>query len=1237
MAQSILLSETNLQKYPAINQFLASNPPDRSLITDDLINEYELEIKGRGTCRLTLAAICVLCEKLDHIQIFSTKEKKTAIKAEQYKVILEAVRYGDIAAIKYLERYLTEKEKKAAVTNNKYHAIRLAVANGHIAVIEYLENYLTPEEKAAVTTWGYEAIQDAVKNGHTTTIEYLENHLASEDMNAVVKAWNYKAICNAAQNGHTGMLKYLESYLSEEEKNAAVRAGDYLAIRLAAQNGHTDTFKYLESYLSIEEKNKAIRADNYSAIRFAIENGHLDRVKYLEGYLSEKELIDVVKMSQYRVIQDAAGNGHTEVIKYFENYPEEIRAAVKAENYQAIQLAAKSGHLKTIEYLESYLTDDEKIEAVKASDYLAIRWAAQDGHLDIIKHFETRLSEGEKKEAVRAGNYDAIKNAVKSADIIRHLQKYLNAEENKKMVKAENYNAIQAAAKLGYTAAIECFEDQLNDQEKKVAVEVGNYRAIREAAARGQTAAVQHLAGHLSGIQKIGMVKADNYEVIQLAAANNQIDTINYFESLLTEEEKIDMVKSGDYQLVQNAIQYGCIAMIQHFSRHLTEEGRNEMLKARDYRLVNDAITSRRLDTIFYLLNINCVLAYMEFHDQEYGKKYVYPFVSQQLDQLQAQKAEFEEENPAGVFNITEDEAKQAFYLLRNLIRRGVRRDYAQEENLLDDIRFLLSIPAVKALCHQQVYGGDPNELLRLALSINNQPVAELLLAIPAVRQQAQRDGYYREEARNGLSAEILARDHESSMRALTSGEQKRLQSAIDRYQPLVRAQGADVIVEALRDKLRERYRANPAMIVIAGQPSALPESYAEFNRLALNETQRAEALKAYYQHKDHTALRYLSRPNYWIHPQAAYVNVEPGNLSERWSTFDEYLPVIAMLYLAATDSKIAPEDGHTEASRLEHFIAELALIGRAHNWDNKRQKRDKDGKLCVDKKNNPIFEEYDDLQPDRPSCFSGVKRRLAQSVIGHPLLRILTVDDIQREIVDFVRQWFISKLTPDNQLKLKKDYHEYTETLELPASYAEFNVPPEKQEEFKAYLQEKYGTQFTDDKFFNQQVVNAFQLGDGDSHIARFDTETQFRERLLEEPVEKLQNVSVTPVPTTTATQADLIQVIKNICDNKAYWQDKVRNPFKTVPDGVKAITALIAKKGSNPADCLRAIQNYCQQRHSKHFQMAHRLFRGRQDITNNFYGLLAQINDQNFEQKAQQLAGWIVPSQQNDQQITL
>jgi hypothetical protein len=422
-------------------------------------------------------------------------------------------------------------------------------------------------------------------------------------------------------------------------------------------------------------------------------------------------------------------------------------------------------------------------------------------------------------------------------------------------------------------------------------------------------------------------------------------------------------------------------------------------------------------------------------------------------------------------------------------------------------LRLLLGIPSVKALAHQELTRGNPNELLRLAISIGNIQAATLLLNIEAVRVLAQQHNFYQLEARNGVDIRQLAQDRESSMTALTEGEKKRFDFAIEKYQPMIKKMGIDSIINKLRSHLIIIYEQQPACLVIGDKQTNLPALAIRdfFRNAGLNKEDTKKVFEAYFTHPAHTAFRFLSKPNPFIHPKANYVNRSPDG-KEGWSTFEEYLPLIAMFYLAAIDEQVSASDGHTLESRLNHFIQELALIGRAHNWDRTRVRNEKE-------------EEYDDLDFDRPSCYSGVKRRLFQSVVGHPLFDILDEDKIKAEINQLAFTHFKSILTDDNKHQFKKiidDHYALNDTGNVDDTQVEklayLDIPQEKYEEFIKYLTQKYGTQFSDNPALVFQVKNALCVTPGDVgpdnryHVLKLMTSTNFY-KYLEDYCENASN----------------------------------------------------------------------------------------------------------------------------------
>ena len=737
--------------------------------------------------------------------------------------------------------------------------------------------------------------------------------------------------------------------------------------------------------------------------------------------------------------------GKTSHIKALEENSIEMKVAIKANNYLSYQWAATNGQLATLQHLETHLSADEIKAAVKDESYFAYLRAAQNGHLNTLRYLETHLSDDEIKAAV----------------------------------KAESYLDYRCAAENGHLHTLKYLETHLSDNEIKDAVKARDYHAYRCAAENGHLDTLKYLETHLSASEIKAAIKTDNYLAYQRAAENGHLSTLKYLETHLSADEIIDAVKARTYLAYRSAAENG----------HLT--------------------------TVHHLLSNSSVLNIAESHDREYGRQYIYNFVSQKLSFYHAAKIALETSNPNAVYNVSDIEAGAGFYILRNLIRRGVDRDYATAEDHLDEIRFLLSIPAIKNLCHRSVNEGPENELLRLAMSLGHENAVELLLNIPAVLQLARQNNFYARENQSGIDYQVLARDAESSMKALTKGEQKRLSKILQIYEPMIETVGVAHLMDDLRETLIDEYykplneieaqwlsgqkTLEPGeilpdgLVLIDGKFEKLPHEKAAFDALGLTKDALKKANEYYYKNKAHTALRYISRPNLWMSPNASYVNVSDDR-AERWSTFEEYQPLIALCYLAVIDESKPPVDGFTIRGRLEHFIDELYHIGRAHNFDRSRPALDKDGIQMVDKNNNPLTEEYDDLEGDKPSCFSGVKRRLFQSVQGHPDFVILTRPLVQQMLYFLLRDHFESGINDKNREALQKAYEAVAILLDEDEDgvYLKqlkvLDISPEQQQAFIQSIADKYGASFLEEPAFVSYVKNLLQLDENQAHAITLD-----------------------------------------------------------------------------------------------------------------------------------------------------
>lgn len=560
------------------------------------------------------------------------------------------------------------------------------------------------------------------------------------------------------------------------------------------------------------------------------------------------------------------------------------------------------------------------------------------------------------------------------------------------------------------------------------------------------------------------LIKSDKFHNFRLACVLGKLDAMEWMRKQFNDEFGAMLHATVNLSLTK-IVEKGQLDVL----KWLEKETAGYWFKAEFSKVLQQycfplAFQMGHMEVCVWLLKYPAVLSFAERHSEDYGRLLL-PFVQDSIASLREAKRQFVREHPNGVFDLQDPQAaKKCFYLLRNLIRRSSRAP----STLYDDFLFLLDIPAVKALVHRSETEGESNDLLRLAQRVGNQRVCAVLLTIPAVRLLAEHNHYYQDEYSGRLNLQSLADDNESSMKVLTTGEQKRLAKVLEHYEPqLQRAGGVKQVMGALRDTLSKRFMEKPAECKLDdGTTCSLPLLYSDFTRLHLSPAEKARALRAYYQHKDHSALRYISKPNHWMHPKASYVYINDQR-TERWSTFESYQPLIANFYLAASDKDSPAIGGHTIDGRLDHFIDEIAHIGRAHNWDSYRAKTDSAGKIRKDAKGNPLKEQYDDLEGDRPSCVSGVKRRLFQSVVGHPLITLLDSTLVQQHLIDAVRAHYKKVFTHEHQAALDVALECTTDGDAIPeAEYtllSSINLSQEIVDTFLLDLELKYGETATD------------------------------------------------------------------------------------------------------------------------------------------------------------------------------
>lgn len=257
------------------------------------------------------------------------------------------------------------------------------------------------------------------------------------------------------------------------------------------------------------------------------------------------------------------------------------------------------------------------------------------------------------------------------------------------------------------------------------------------------------------------MVETNNFATFIRAAANGQQDVLVRLYQIAPDHFS-QMLKEKDYLGFRTASLNGHLHVINLFFA-LEDKLKSAMVKAYDYGAFHWAAAKNHLEVINRLLSVPEMFAWAEVHDLFYGEKYIHPLVSDQLLNWKEAQHLFKEANPNKIFDFSNaEESRFAFYIARNLIRRGTAE-------LLEDLRFLLSIPGFSQLVHTEVTKDKSNELLLLAYTVGNQDAALLLLALPDVMALAEENNFYVDDKRGQFELSKLAQRVRSKETSISS------------------------------------------------------------------------------------------------------------------------------------------------------------------------------------------------------------------------------------------------------------------------------------------------------------------------------------------------------------------------------------------------------------------------------------------------------------------------------------
>ncbi len=156
----------------------------------------------------------------------------------------------------------------------------------------------------------------------------------------------------------------------------------------------------------------------------------------------------------------------------------------------------------------------------------------------------------------------------------------------------------------------------------------------------------------------------------------------------------------------------------------------NERVSREFYPLpcMTQALKGGDVAIIQRLLMFPNVLAIADHYEKQYAN-HTHTFINERLHALRLRQHEaLDFQDPT--------ELALCFYMLRNLIRRNSPELHA-------DIKFLLSIPSLRAWVHEEVTPNESNELFRLAVTVHNYQAEDVLSLIPDVIKHAKQHDFY--------------------------------------------------------------------------------------------------------------------------------------------------------------------------------------------------------------------------------------------------------------------------------------------------------------------------------------------------------------------------------------------------------------------------------------------------------------------------------------------------------------
>jgi uncharacterized protein YfkK (UPF0435 family) len=618
--------------------------------------------------------------------------------------------------------------------------------------------------------------------------------------------------------------------------------------------------------------------------------------------------------------------------------------------------------------------------------------------------------------------------------------------------------------------------------------------------------------GHLPVIEHLGKRFLGKPSVLSCqlsfitAAQGGYLHILEYFQGWTQKyrEDFTTFIAIQDCEAFKGAVNTGNIEVMQYLERHIPGL-RYKILWAQDTQVFGHAIKTGDVALINYLLESPAYFKDAADHDNTAMRPYLRSFIGSKILCLR----------DVAPVDVDPGQALLLYEMVKYLIKLNDPEFNAY-------IGFILTIPTVRTIAHNNGRHDEENALLILALQREHQVAIAALRAIPEVERIAQIHRLYDDRVGNRRALRDLMNVH----RTFTPSENRMINNVRAYYAPKIgELGGADAVIQQLLNYLKAEYMANVAIIlghikeskpipkdipnygvVSAGDgrqiilpfdnsdidlcidiaqgdlpganmlPSifsivASPFDHKSLTRFlrSFNADTKEKILGGYYANPLHAAYRYFLEPNPFISDKAhwgvEWIDENNKDLGKR-SFFKQSISDITVCYLGAIDTDYLPmQEGNTIQARFTRFAEGIAALNQGHS-------KIEAGKV---------------VEGDNPSCKPGSPAYILGLVQDHPLFTsVVDKDKIVVEYKAFILEYYRNTLGEINFseiLELNTAAEEILAGGNTAVDLVKYNIKPEDVEVFLAGLKDKYKEEFTSE--LEEHTITGLLPKEYSSHIS--------------------------------------------------------------------------------------------------------------------------------------------------------